>query len=100
MNGISKHIIIRLLILLIPYLAFCFAFAENNYQRQAYNLDLIPLYLFYLLMLILLLETVVLWFKNRTKFTANACIFIFLLTLYFVLPHYRIAQISDTFFWQ
>lgn len=99
MKKITKHIIIRLLILLVPYLAFCFVFAENNYQRQAYDLDLIPLYLFFVLMFALLVETVVLFFKNKPKCIANACIFIFLLILYFVLPHYQIAQISDTFFW-
>lgn len=98
MKKIVKHIIVRALVLLAPYLVFCFVFAENNYQRQAYDLDLAPLFLFYILMVVLLLETVVLLFRNRPKCIANACLFIFLLLLYFALPHYRIAQISDAFF--
>ncbi|PSK89511.1 hypothetical protein [Taibaiella chishuiensis] len=98
MKKIAQHITIRVLILLVPYLTFCFVFAENNYQRQAYDLDLVPLYLFFILMFALLVETVVLLFRNRAKFLANACILILLLLLYFVLPHYRVAQISDTFF--
>lgn len=99
MKKIVKHVIIRFLILLVPYLTFSFVFAENNYQRQLYDLDLIPLYLFYVLMFILLVETVILFFKNKTKCLASAGVFIFMLILYFALPHYQLGQISDAFFW-
>jgi len=59
MKKIVKNLIIILLVLLVPYLTFYFAFVEINYQRQTCDLGLISLYLFYLLIFILLIETVI-----------------------------------------
>lgn len=59
MKEIVKCFIISLLFLLVSSLTFYFAFAESNYQIQTYDLDLISLYLFYLLIFIRLIETVI-----------------------------------------
>lgn len=63
-------------------------FAENNFHRQTYDLDLLPLYLFFILLGYLFLETLFWLFKiNNTKIIINVCLILFFVSLYFILPH-------------
>jgi dolichol kinase len=83
-----KHILFRFIILLIPYLVFYFMFAESNFKGQTYELDKLPLYLFFALFVYLFAETF-LWkyMKNRSKLIANIGLMVFFILLYFILPH-------------
>lgn len=63
-------------------------FAENNFHRQTYDLDLLPLYLFFILLGYVFLEALFwLYRNNRTKLIINVCLIIFFVLLYFILPH-------------
>ncbi|MCT2561529.1 hypothetical protein [Chryseobacterium herbae] len=88
MKKLIKHIILRLVILLIPYLAFYFMYAESGFKGQTYDLDEIPLYLFFMLSVYVFLEAFFwLYKKDKTKLLANLCILLFMALLYFILPH-------------
>ncbi|MCS4301474.1 hypothetical protein DRF65_05260 [Chryseobacterium pennae] len=83
-----KHILFRLVILLIPYLGFYFMFAESNFKGQTYELDKLPLYLFFIIFVYVFAETF-LWkcMKNKNKLKENVDLIVFFILLYFILPH-------------
>ncbi|MBB6370819.1 hypothetical protein [Chryseobacterium shigense] len=88
MKNLVKHIIIRCIILLVPYLGFYFMYAESGFKGQTYDLDEIPLYVFFAVAVYVFLEGFFwLYKKNNTKFLANLCILVFMALLYFILPH-------------
>lgn len=88
MKKLVKHILFRLIILLIPYLAFYFMYAESGFKGQTYDLDEIPLYLFFILAVYVFLESFFwLYKKNNPKFFASMGVLIFMVLLYFILPH-------------
>jgi len=83
-----KHIAFRLILLLIPYLAFYFMFAESGFKGQTYDIDEIPLYVFFAGWVYIFLETFFwLYKKNRAKLISNIAILLFMVALYFILPH-------------
>lgn len=67
MKNIVKHFITSLLVLQASYLTFYLSFAGSNYQRKTYDLGLISLYLFFLLIFILLIGTVILLKRTGLK---------------------------------
>ncbi|RXM39557.1 hypothetical protein BOQ62_10285 [Chryseobacterium sp. CH21] len=52
-----KHILFRLIILMIPYLGFYFMFAKSGFKGRTYDLDEVPLYLFFALFGYVFVET-------------------------------------------
>jgi|GEM_PF-1955007 len=87
-NNITKHVLVRFFMLAISYFIWFAMYAENNYHRQTYNLDIIPLNLFFLFFGLFLLETLRLVLKsNKEKYMANICLMVFFVLLYFILPH-------------
>ncbi|OCA69053.1 hypothetical protein BBI01_17735 [Chryseobacterium artocarpi] len=63
-------------------------FAEAGYKRQTYNIDMIPLDLFFLLAGLIGLETFYLIYRKQKKqYVMNILLLIFFTVLYFVLPH-------------
>ncbi len=88
MKKVIKHIAFRLILLLIPYLAFYFMFAESGFKGQTYDIDEIPLYLFFAVWVYIFLETFFwLYKKNRAKWTGNIAVLLLMVALYFILPH-------------
>ncbi|GEN69727.1 hypothetical protein DRF57_11905 [Chryseobacterium rhizosphaerae] len=85
-----KHILFRLIILLIPYLGFYFMFAESGFNGQTYDLDELPLYLFFALFGYVFVEIFYWKYKKyKNKLIANICLIVFFTLLYFILPHRR-----------
>lgn len=88
MKTAIKHTALRLILLLIPYLAFYFMFAESGFKGQTYDVDEIPLYVFFAVWGYIFLETFFwLYKKNRTKLIINISVLLFMAALYFILPH-------------
>lgn len=88
MKTVMIYILVRFIILAIPYFAWFALFAEAGYKRQTYDLDLIPLYVFFFLGGLIAIET---FFrinrKERAKYLFNILLLTFFIFLYFVLPH-------------
>ncbi|KPE53145.1 hypothetical protein [Chryseobacterium indologenes] len=88
MKILIKHIAFRFILLLIPYLAFYFMYAESGFKGQTYDIDEIPLYVFFTVWVYILVETFFwLYKKNRTKWLSNIAVLLLMAALYFILPH-------------
>ncbi len=88
MRKIIKHIIFRLVLLFIPYFIFYFMYAESDFKGQTYDIDEIPLYVFFILSAYVFIETFFwLYKKDFTKLMINIGILLFMAALYFILPH-------------
>ena len=88
MRKITKHTIIRFFTLAIPYFIWFAVYAENGYNRDPYNFDLLILFPFFFFGGLIFIETI--WHifkKNKLKFTINICLILFFIFLYFILPH-------------
>lgn len=83
-----KHFLIRFFSLAIPYFVWFAMFAEAGYKRQNYNIDMIPLDLFFLLGGLIGIETLYLIYRKQKKqYVMNILLLIFFMVLYFMLPH-------------
>lgn len=83
-----KHFFIRFFSLAIPYFVWFAMFAEAGYKRQTYNIDMIPLDLFFLLGGLIGIETLYLIYRKQKKqYVMNILLLIFFMVLYFMLPH-------------
>ncbi|HCM34647.1 MULTISPECIES: hypothetical protein [Chryseobacterium] len=88
MKIIIKYILVRFIILAIPYFAWFALFAEAGYHRQTYDLDLLPLYVFFFFGGLIGTETLFrINRKEKAKYLSNILLLIFFILLYFVLPH-------------
>ncbi|MEG0927161.1 MULTISPECIES: hypothetical protein [Chryseobacterium] len=82
------YILVRFIMLAIPYFAWFALFAEAGYKRQTYDLDLIPLYVFFFLGGLIGIETLFrINRKEKAKYLSNILLLTFFIFLYFVLPH-------------
>ena len=85
---ILKHTIIRFLFLVIPYSIWFAMYAEAGYKRQTYDLDKLPLYLFFFFSGLIFIEIFRhIYDKNKPKYLSNILLLIFFILLYFILPH-------------
>ena len=87
-KSILIHTITRFLSLAIPYSIWFAMYAEAGYKRQTYDLDKLPLYLFFFFSGLIFIE--IFWHfhkKNKQKYLSNISILIFFTLLYFILPH-------------
>ena len=85
---IFKYFTIRFFLLAIPYFSWFAVFAENNYQGQTYNIDVLILLPFFFFAGLISIETI--WYiikNNKPKYYSNILILTLFTPLYFILPH-------------
>ncbi|MGU3376104.1 hypothetical protein [Chryseobacterium sp. M5A1_1a] len=88
MKTIIKYILIRFIVLAIPYFAWFALYAEAGYKRQTYNLDMLPLDVFFFFGGLISIETLYrIYRKQKTKYLSNILLILFFILLYFILPH-------------
>lgn len=80
------HTIIRLLILTVLYFSWFAVYAEAGYRAPNYDLDLLILYLFFLAYGITILETFIIYKRNKAKAISNILLLILFFTIYVLLP--------------
>ncbi len=83
---IFTHTIIRFIILTILYFSWLAVYAEAGYRAPNYDLDLLILYLFFLAYGIIILETCIIYKKNRPKAISNILLLILFAIIYILLP--------------